>query len=91
VSARPPFPDEPAEGFEYVAEVDPDWALKTGMPCRFTVGPGHRACCRPSVARLDRHNRRNRFWSYCADHLYGRWIEDGQVMHWVLCPIGEAQ
>lgn len=28
-------------------------------------------------------------WDYCADHLYGGWIEDGKVMHGRLVPIEE--
>lgn len=26
-------------------------------------------------------------WDYCADHMYGRWIEDGKVMGWRLVKV----
>lgn len=25
-----------------------------------------------------------RWWLYCERHMFGRWIEDGQVMEWSL-------
>jgi hypothetical protein len=26
--------------------------------------------------------RRGEWWAYCAEHLYGRWLENGVVMEW---------
>lgn len=53
-------------------------------------------CPNQAVAELNRERRlwrmrgsvtRPAWWAYCSEHLYGRWIEDGQVMTWVLRPI----
>lgn len=82
---------QPAEG--YVWTVVPDeglrWRVVTDLPtsrmmgCRGSLGPGLGYCHRNSVARMDRgRSGRERWFFYCADHLYGRWIEDGQVMSW---------
>lgn len=61
-------------------------------PCRQRKDKsnGERATCRSiSVAAIDRGRtprgggpRRVAWWHYCADHLYGRWIEDGKVFSW---------
>jgi hypothetical protein len=89
MTERPEPGWEAPEGFGRVAVVNEGWRLVTGKRCRqFVVG--HRACGRPSVAEINRgaylrgRGRVDRFWAYCADHLYGNWIEDGQVMHWIL-------
>jgi hypothetical protein len=76
------------DGYELVAVADPDWRPDSGHGCR-RQGPGRRACGEPSVAALNRgrktrHGRVDDFWTYCVDHLYGRWVESGQIMHWVL-------
>jgi hypothetical protein len=79
------------EGHEVVAVEDKDWRL-TPEPkrCRWTSGfSPRRACAEPSVAELKRARlgatpTDYRWWAYCGEHLYGRWIEDGKVMHWIL-------
>jgi len=87
---RPPRPATEWDGFEYVAAPDPNWRLVTGKPCRWMM-PGRRSCKQPSVAAINRPGRlRENWWPYCSEHLYGRWIEDGQVMHWILREIGGA-
>lgn len=52
-------------------------------------------CSNPAVAELNRERRtwaqsgsvtRPAWWAYCADHMYGRWIENGQVYEWRLRP-----
>ena len=82
---------EPApEGCEYVAVPDTDWRLVEGKRCRQPL------CPQPSVAELARTAtmyrkggaEQTRWYAYCADHLYGRWIEDGQVMHRILREVG---
>lgn len=84
---RPAPPEEfPAGQSEAVP--DPEWRIDEGRPCRFTVGPGHARCRASSAVALNRHRwMRNRlvdsWWAYCGDHMYGRWVEDGQVMHWI--------
>lgn len=89
-----PTPYSPApEGHEWVAVPDQTWRLvdehqttaasPTGKRCRLML-TGHTYCRQPAVAELKRGTRRPRWWAYCPEHMYGRWIENGQVMHWVL-------
>lgn len=91
---------EVPEGYELVAVPDDDWRVEAGIPCR-RQGARSKVCGKPSVASLNRPRRlratdyrperlADSYWSYCIDHLYGRWIENGQVMHWVLRERGEA-
>ena len=41
---------------------------------------GAKSCPGRVVARLERSGHKRRaWWFYCADHLYGRRIEDGRV------------
>ncbi len=74
------------EGHEVVAvPAGEDWRLVTGKRCRSGAGYHHRACGQPSVAELNRSTiARPRWFAYCGKHLYGRWIENGQIMHWIL-------
>lgn len=82
---RPDPQREVPDGFELVAEPDPDWRLVTGKRCRSGAGYHHSACGQPSVAELNRSTiARPRWFAYCGKHLYGRWIEGGQIMHWIL-------
>lgn len=58
---------------------DPEWELtETTRKCR-----GARGCDKPAVAAFRRKHRggycNHRWWYYCADHMYGRKIEDGVV------------
>jgi len=76
------------EGFRLVAVPDTAWRLVTGKRCRMRGG-SKPACAQPSVAELDRSawrrgEHRSNWWAYCPDHLYGRFIEDGRVMCWIL-------
>lgn len=50
--------------------------------CRYTVGPGHATCKRPSVALLRRVGWSGfvREWAYCESHLYGRRWESGRIL-----------
>jgi len=90
VSDRPNPPEEfpPSTA---VAVPDTKWTIgNSGRRCRFPVGPGNTSCKAPAVAALNRGRWSRRvgrivdsWWSYCGSHLYGRWIEDGQVMHWI--------
>lgn len=59
--------------------VDPEWRLASGaeseLACR------QPKCGKPAVAGLlRRYGSSTRRWWYCADHLYGRVIEDGAVL-----------
>jgi hypothetical protein len=79
---------EVPEGYELTAVPSKDWRLVTGKRCRYGSGPGHPACGAASIAELDRNSwsstKRANWWAYCPEHLYGHWIEDGKVMHWIL-------
>lgn len=86
-------PTDPPPGFHYLAVPDTDWRVlpeeRRHYFCR-RMGAGHVMCTNFGVAELQRgrSSTRSRFgrswWAYCADHLYGRWIEDGVVMSWRL-------
>jgi hypothetical protein len=45
-------------------------------------------CDVQAVAILTRINGRR--WRYCPAHMYGRWIEAGFVMHWILAKVGSG-
>lgn len=83
-----PEPTWPApEGCHHVAGIDAYWLVITdgssdvpGKRCRWTAGSHGRSCKAPAVAVFERGE--GNWWAYCADHMYGRWVEDGQVMAW---------
>lgn len=83
------------EGYELAAVVDEDWRLEPGKSCTRKL-KGNRACRAPSVASLNRGRTARAtsgrttpsWWPHCIDHLYGRWIADGRIMHWVLREAG---
>ncbi|HEY6493291.1 MAG TPA: hypothetical protein VIZ43_08465 [Trebonia sp.] len=62
------------------------WRVATGKRCRGCCGGGRKACGQPSAAELDRSHiaGRQRWYAYCANHAYGRFVESGQVMCWIL-------
>jgi hypothetical protein len=86
---RPPHGwDETPGGHEVVAIIDPEWEVDAaGRPCRRAFGRGTPACGKPSAAVLPRGERRV-LWGYCPEHMYGRWVEEGFVMHWILAKVG---
>lgn len=86
------------DGFELVAVPDEEWRIETGRPCR-RAGAGSKVCGMPPVASFNRRRlvratdyraerRVDSWWSYCIDHLYSRWVENGTVMVWVLRETG---
>lgn len=87
-----PEPPESSDGFHFEAvEAGPSWATPSvgAGRCRAGAGAGVGACGAPTVATLFRNTFHRgtwelRPWDYCAEHLYGRWIEDGKVMGWRL-------
>jgi hypothetical protein len=87
VPDRPPHGwDEIPEGYEAVAvEEGPDWRITGELErlCSYVSSSGQR-CSGWPVAALQRGTARKQWWTYCPDHTYGRWIEDGKVMHWIL-------
>jgi len=82
---------EVPDGYELAAVPDDDWRLEAGKPCTRRL-KGNRVCREPSAASLNRGRTARAtsgtvtpaWWPHCASHLYGRWIENQQVMHWVL-------
>jgi hypothetical protein len=90
---------EVPDGFELAAVPDEDWRIEAGKPCR-RAGARHKTCGKPSAAAVNqRHTRAygygepsrtvDSWWPRCPDHMDGNWVEDGQVMHWVLREAGE--
>lgn len=84
---RPAPPDwKPPAGREWAAVPDEQWRVATPedavRTCRY------RLCRGTPVAALNRgmwtshHGKVDSWWLYCDQHLYGRWVEDGQVMAW---------
>ena len=93
-SQRPAPRWEAPEGYMHVArEEGPDWSpvprCSTGR-CR------RRGCRKAAVLSLNRMflvpptEGARGWWDYCEDHAYGRWLEDGKVMHWVMRFVLEA-
>lgn len=86
------------EGHAWVVAPDGDFTMipeaeRPERRCRWTLprdpATGRRPRCpNAGVAFLWRPVGRRalddpRFpWAYCADHLYGRWVEDGVVVGW---------
>lgn len=72
------------EGYHFEVVPDPDWKVESRGFCR--------RCNSPAVATLFRVARyrtglRIRVpWRYCREHMYGRWIDDGAVVHRILRP-----
>ena len=83
---HPSWPDVP-EGHEVVAIIDPEWDVDAGKRCRYARA-GHHVCGKPSAASLLRGRERKTRWAYCPEHMYGRWVEEGFVMHWILVKVG---
>lgn len=87
-AARPdPGPTDP--GWKWVAQVDADFKLGgRAKRCRYSRNAVR--CPNDAVATLYRpvggHGRRYP-WAYCNEHLFGRWIEAGQIMEWVECEV----
>ncbi len=70
--------DDPPDGYRYEWRADGEWRVGgDGRTCSM------RRCHTLAVAQLRRKHRRFvdgfSWWSYCADHLYGRKIEEGIV------------
>ena len=85
---------EVPDGYELAAVVSEDWRVEAGRSCRRGLGR-HRYCGRPAVAAKNRGRMTHRgmvdaWWAYCLSHLYGNWIENGQVWHWILREKGNA-
>jgi hypothetical protein len=71
------------DGCELVAVPDPDWQVDPGKRCRLAAGFGMPACGQPSAASMWRGHASPVLWAYCPEHMCGRWVQDGQVWHWI--------
>ena len=80
-----PISEYPGHHYEAVA-ASSFWitpAIGAGR-CR-TLLYGKKACGKRAAATLMRSSVTGpRPWDYCERHLYGQWIENGQVMRWKL-------
>lgn len=83
--SRPAPPHEAPFGEHWEAvQEGPEWSLaEPGKKCRFRGSDKH-ACGEPAVVVLYRGIAKRIPWNYCLPHAYGRWVEDGKVMAWVL-------
>lgn len=98
---RPPVPHGLPPDLRWVVREAPGWTTdptaRVGISvCRRFARylPG---CPNPVAAVLYRPRRRYTpdgrvggsrpaRWGYCKDHLYGRWIEAGKVLEWIVVP-----
>jgi hypothetical protein len=73
----------PPEGYHTEWVEEDHWRLvhrgEEDRRCRWGAGYHHKACGKPAVAALDRGHGSGNWWFYCADHLYGRRIVDGEI------------
>lgn len=79
----PPYPLLPGHHWHAEPEVATWRLVGREVRCRARAG----RCRSTAVAELNRGQYTNRgridvWWPYCAEHLYGRWVEDGKVMAW---------
>lgn len=85
---RPEAPASRHEGYSWRAEAARDWRIHTrDMLCRWISNRVR--CTTPAVVDLRRPRYRSStgvgtWWAYCAEHMYGRWVEDDVVMEWIL-------
>lgn len=100
MNERPPVPHaDLSPDLRWEAREAPDWttdpADMVGVSACRRFARYRSGCPNPVAAVLYRPRRRStpdgRFagtrparWGYCVDHMYGRWIEAGKVMEWVV-------
>lgn len=91
---RPRMPLSCPKGWTYaVAQASPEWRVQPDAVSRLCRRPG---CDALGIAALNRGRVRHRppygkadcWWAYCAEHMYGKWVEDGKVMYWGLVDAG---
>ena len=85
-SKRPAPSSSVPLGYHHEAYVQPggDWRVPAvnESGCR-QLGPGRVRCDRPPVATLYRGSRLTRTpWNYCEQHLFGGWVENGEIYRW---------
>jgi hypothetical protein len=88
---RPPHPDPHFQlqpGYAWVVRPKRVWRVQEGGRCRFGAPRYGTMCGAPGVARARRGA--TQWWAYCAEHLFGGWIEDGVVMGWIVAKLPDA-
>lgn len=68
---------------------DEQWialSAKTTSRCRMIEGKARTRCPNTAVAQFRRGHRSISWWAYCADHLYGRRLNNGvvEILRWPL-------
>jgi len=86
---------ETPAGFEYIwaPETDPRWEL-IEQPTKAYACRGELSCEEIVVARINRRRDSTEppsWWRYCAGHLFGRRIVDGQLQVRTLVPKGSVR
>lgn len=87
-----PEREAPPDGFKWEAvPADSDWRLATSLEASVHKCRGIRGCrgwVIIALLRSFRHWKTGqddvRWYYYCADHTYGRWLEDDKIMQWRL-------
>ena len=89
--SRPVDTREVPAGYHLAAVPDSCWRLASGKHCAMR---GKNPCYEQAVAELNRRRdgrisasgrpAHDAWYPYCPAHLYGRWVEDGKVMVWIL-------
>jgi hypothetical protein len=94
----PPPEREVPPGYRLIAvEESDDWRTEDGvLGCRRGSGWNRKGaagtCGKPAVLALRRTPSRPgtwgkvvpQWWRYCEAHAYGRWVEGGKVLCWIL-------
>jgi len=81
--------EPPPEGYRYQWKLDPAWKIADQFQSQHYKCRGARGCTAKPVAFLRRSwggagSGDFRRWFYCAGHLYGRVIANGEVLQRVL-------
>lgn len=85
-----PDPPSPIEGYVWTPVPDEDWTadpdevryISRTQGCRY--GNQWTGFCGKRIKAVLYRGRTKRAYGYCDDpvHMYGRWIEDGEVLGW---------
>lgn len=80
----PPLVSLPA-GRRWAVVADPKWRPTTTLRRCHSAGAVVGNCPAAAVAET---RRGHGWWGFCAAHLGGLWVEDGQVLRWSTAPEG---
>lgn len=83
------------EGYRYEWRIAADWRMGgSGRGCRMLRCPNQAVaalCRKRKGTKLAPNLPSFQWWTYCADHLYGRKIEDGAVKERILVKNDEVE